>query len=301
MQRYIYGIDFGTTNSSLSIMDTEENKIVKTFSDASLLFFPQLKHPRQPLKHFVGRAAIDQYIKSNMNGRFMKSIKRVLPRTAFTSTMVYNRRFKAPDLVALVVQHLKQQADDYLGQSVKNVVWGRPVVFDENPEKDALAQKRLLKAAQIVGFEKIYFQPEPIAAAFTYERSIKTKQTILVADLGGGTSDFTLVTLDPEKIKTQNRKLEVALKDGVYVGGDSFDSDLMWEKGTEYFGRGLTYWDYDTKVAVPNSFFFNICSWEKMNFFNNLKIKNAIDKYHYLTNRSIEFERFKTLTSDMEL
>ena len=94
MSRFIYGVDFGTTNSAISIIDTTENRIVKTFNEGSLIYFPQPTriNNRTPLQYFVGKPAIAQYIESNMNGRFMKSIKRILPRSGFSETRVFGKK-----------------------------------------------------------------------------------------------------------------------------------------------------------------------------------------------------------------
>lgn len=295
MSQYIYGIDFGTTNSAISIIDTTTNEIVKTFNESSLIYFPQPKERRGKHQYFVGKEAIEQYVTNKMHGRFMKSIKRVLPRSGFKETKVFGKKYTAEDLVSLILIYLKKKADDYVKTNVKRAVFGRPVVFDENPVKDQLAQDRLLKASKLAGFEEVAFQMEPIAAAFTYERLITKPKTVLVADLGGGTSDFTLMKLSPEKLNQIDRKDDIIEQGGIYIGGDNFDSAIMWHKGTHHFGRGLTYKDFDTVVDLPKSLYLNICSWEKMNFFDTLRLKNALDKFYYLTGNNPRFQNLRTL------
>ena len=297
MHPYIYGIDFGTTNSALSIIDTRTNEIVQTFNEGSLIYFPKPER-RQAISHFVGMAAKEKYVESHMTGRFMKSIKRILPRSGFEETRVHGKRYKAENLVAVVLMHLKRKADDFLGLEIKKAVLGRPVIFDENEEKDQLAQNRLLKAAKLSGFEEIHFQMEPIAAAFTYERKIEKEETVLVADLGGGTSDFTLMKLSPQKLNKVNRKEDIIGQGGIYIGGDNFDSAIMWEKGTPHFGRGLTYMDFNNQLNVPLSFFTNICSWEKMNFFDSLKMKANLKKFLHLTHHNKRFQNLVTLINN---
>ena len=298
MSKYIYGIDFGTTNSAISIIDTTTNEIVKTFNESSLIYFPQPEERRSELQYFVGKEAIEQYVTNNMHGRFMKSIKRVLPRSGFKETRIFGKKYTAEDLVSLILKYLKTKADNYINSEVKRAVFGRPVVFDENPEKDNLAQQRLLKASKLAGFEEVAFQMEPIAAAFTYERLIKKSETVLVADLGGGTSDFTLMKLNPKKLNQTERKDDIIGQGGIYIGGDNFDSAIMWNKGTPHFGRGLTYKDFDTVVELPKSLFLNICSWEKMNFFDTLRLKNALDKFYFLTGNNSRFQNLRTLVKN---
>jgi hypothetical chaperone protein len=297
MSRYIYGVDFGTTNSALAIIDTTNNEIIKTFLDGSLIYFPVPRNTilGAPLKYYVGKEAVKKYVEEKMSGRFMKSLKRILPRDGFKETNVHGTNYTAEDLVSLILMELKKRADEYLGEKVNKAVFGRPVVFDKSKERDELAQKRLHKAASKAGFEQVFFQMEPIAAAFTYERAIKKSELVLVADFGGGTSDFTLMRLDPEKIKEANRTEDMIAKGGIYIGGDSFDSSMMWKKGTHHFGRGLTFKDFETTVEVPLRFFKSICSWEEMNFFNSIKMRNTLNKFYFLTKRNPKFKNLITL------
>ncbi len=295
MGNYVYGFDFGTTNSALSILDIEKNEVIKTFSDASILFFI-LPNNSSKLVSFIGQPAIDAYLENRLAGRFMKSVKRVLPRTSFTETRVYNQKFTATDLVTLVLRYLKDKADDFLGEQVDNVILGRPVFFDEDPTKDKLAQDRLEKAAIKAGFTQIQFQMEPIAAAFAYERTLKTNETVLVADIGGGTSDFTIMNLGPEKYRQPNRKSDMIAQGGIYIGGDSFDSAFMLKALTPYFGKESLYESTPgKKLEVPGMLYDNISSWEKMNFFNVQKVIREIERYYVYSGRNEQLRHLITL------
>ena len=295
MKKYIYGIDFGTTNSALSILDVEENKIVKTLNEASILFFIQPQNSSKVLS-YVGQAAIDEYLDNRMSGRFMKSVKRVLPRVSFTDTRVYSQKYTATDLVSLILQYLKSKADLFLGENITEIILGRPVFFDEDPVKDALAQQRLEKAATKAGFTSIRFQMEPIAAAYAYERTLANNETVLVADIGGGTSDFTVMKLGPGKYKTGDRRADIIAQGGIYIGGDSFDSSFMSQALTPYFGKNELYESSPGKMLeVPNVLFDNITSWEKMNFFNVHKLVQTIDKYYIYTRKSAKLMNLRVL------
>ena len=296
MNHFIYGIDFGTTNSALAILDIQTNSVVKIFSTPSLLFFPDEQNPRAPIVYAVGEAAVTRYVESRMQGRFMKSIKRVLPNKSFVGTKIAAKLYKAEDLVALILLFLKKQADEFLGQNITTAVIGRPVVFDENPEKDQLAQERLAKAVRIAGFEQFYFQMEPIGAAFTYERQITREELVLVADFGGGTSDFSIMKLRPEAINNPDRSGDMMAKGGIYIGGDSFDSDIMWHRGTPHFGRGVKEKLEEGKwIDLPLSYFTNICSWEKMNFLDSYKWRNTISKSYFAAGRDYRVKNLLTL------
>ena len=296
MNHFIYGIDFGTTNSALAILDTRTNSVLKIFTTPSLLFFPDAQIPNAPLTYSVGETAVEAYVESRMQGRFMKSIKRALPNKSFLGTRIFTKLYKAEDLVALILLHLKKQADDFLGTNITTAVIGRPVVFDENPEKDQLAQERLAKAVRIAGFETFYFQMEPIGAAFTYERQITKEELVLVADFGGGTSDFSIMKLKPEAIHNPDRNGDMIAKGGIYIGGDSFDSDIMWHRGTPHFGRGVKEKLEEGKwIDLPLSYFTNICSWEKMNFLDTYKWRNTINKSYFAAGRDYRVKNLLTL------
>ncbi|MDZ4669208.1 MAG: Hsp70 family protein [bacterium] len=300
MHKYLYGIDFGTSNSALSILDETRNEIIETISVPSILFFPQEMEVGDEITYSVGQSAIQDYINDGLHGRFMKSIKRVLPRSSFLETRVGGHRLTAIDLASFIFKDLKSKADEIIGFNCQKAIIGRPVFFDdEDATKDELAQKRLMQAAKKAGFSQVAFQFEPIGAAFAYERSIVKKERVLVADFGGGTSDFTLINLDPNRTGKKDRRKDIVATGGIYIGGDSFDSAFMWDIGTPYFGRGVQYESMPNKLlALPLSFFTNICSWEKMNFFNGQKIKNDLNRYHFLTKNNPLFKNLITLTDN---
>ncbi|QPH40710.1 Hsp70 family protein [Pedobacter endophyticus] len=297
MSKFLYGIDFGTTNSALSIYDEEKKEIVETISIPSLIYFTEAKTFTAGENHIIGDKAIEAYLHDGMKGRFIKSIKQILSRTTFTETRIHNKRYSAADLVTLILKDLKAKADEIIGEECKKAIIGRPVFFDDdNTQKDTLAQSRLKKAAENAGFSEVRFQFEPIGAAFAYEKTITKKERVLVADLGGGTTDFTYLILDPAKVGSKDRKNDMIASGGIYVGGDSLDSAFMWEKGTPYFGKNTMYEATPGKVLnVPKSLFANICTWDKMNFFNGLKIQKEIETYYFYSGNDPKFKNLITL------
>ncbi|NHA03297.1 Hsp70 family protein [Mucilaginibacter sp. HC2] len=297
MKKFLYGIDFGTTNSALAIYDEETKEIHSTIIIPSLIYFYDQPGAVNSINYVVGEEAITAYLADNMKGRFIKSIKQILSRSSFSETRIQNKKYNASDLVAIILKELKDRADQLTGQDCRKAVIGRPVFFDDDDvQKDTLAQTRLNKAAEIAGFTDVRFQFEPIGAAFAYEKSLVKKENVLVADLGGGTTDFTYLVLDPEKVGSKDRKNDMMANGGIYVGGDSFDSAFMWEKGTPYFGKNTRYEATPGKVlTVPKSLFANICSWEQMNFFNGLRIKKDIEDYYYFSGNDPLFKNLITL------
>jgi hypothetical chaperone protein len=297
MDKFLYGIDFGTTNSALAIYNEQTREIHSTIIIPSLIYFYHQPGAGNTSNYVVGEEAITAYLNDDMKGRFIKSVKQILSRSSFTETRIQNKRYNASDLVAIILKELKQQADEMIGQDCRKAIIGRPVFFDDDDvQKDTLAQTRLTKAAAIAGFEDVRFQFEPIGAAFAYEKTLVKKENVLVADLGGGTTDFTYLVLDPEKVGSKDRKNDMIANGGIYVGGDSLDSAFMWEKGTPYFGKHTQYEATPGKVlTVPKSLFVNICTWEQMNFFNGPRIKKDLEDYYYFSGNDRKFKNLITL------
>jgi hypothetical chaperone protein len=296
MNNFLYGLDFGTTNSVLSIYDEDKKEIVETIRVPSLIYFPEGLASADD-NYVIGEEAISAYLEEGMKGRFIKSIKQILSRSSFIETRINGRRYNASDLVSLILKDLKSKADQITGVDCRKAVIGRPVFFDDdNTAKDTLAQTRLSKAVEIAGFSNVRFQFEPIGAAFAYERTIQKKESVLVADLGGGTTDFTFLELDPDQAKAKDRRNDMIASGGIYIGGDSFDSSFMWVKGTPYFGKDTLYEATPGKVLkVPISLFDNICTWDKMNFFNSLRIKRSMEEYYHYSNNDTKFRNLLTL------
>lgn len=297
MNNFLYGIDFGTTNSALSIYDEEKREIITTITVPSLIYFQHEPGPADSLNYVVGEEAISSYLSDGMKGRFIKSIKQILSRSSFTETRIHSKRYNASDLVALILKDLKAKADEIIGYDCQKAVIGRPVFFDDDSTlKDTLAQTRLTKAAENAGFTEVRFQFEPIGAAFAYEKTITKKEKVLVADLGGGTTDFTYLILDPDKSGNKDRRNDMMASGGIYIGGDSFDSAFMWDRGTPYFGKNTLYEATPGKVlTVPISLFANICSWDQMNFFNGLRIKKDMENYYHYSKNDRKFRNLLTL------
>jgi len=297
MGKYMYGIDFGTTNSALAVFNEDTGEIQHTIIIPSLIYFYEHRNADGSPNFVVGEDAISAYLSEGMQGRFIKSVKQILSRSSFIETRIQNARYNASQLVAIIIKELKSHADKLIGQDCRKAVIGRPVFFDDhNVQKDTLAQTRLSKAAELAGFTEVRFQFEPIGAAFAYERTLKKAEHVLVADLGGGTTDFTYLVLDPEKVGSKDRKNDMMATGGIYIGGDSLDAAFMWERGTPYFGK---YTEYEAtpgkRLTVPKSLFANICSWEQMNFFNGPRIKKDIEDYYYFSGKDRKFKNLITL------
>ena len=296
---YIYGIDFGTSNSSITIWDVERRDLVRdphiAGVESSFMYFPYTLRKDPPL---IGNAAKLRYVQDEMRGRFFQAIKTILPNRTFSETIVNNQPFQLEELIAFFLRFLKAKGDLVTGQDVKRVVMGRPAVFSTDPEEDALAQARLLRAAQLAGFEEIHFQYEPIAAAFAYETRIARPERVLVGDFGGGTSDFTVVQLDPRRQGLTDRIGDILATGGLPVAGNKYDSATMWHKLTPRFGRGATYESWGKHLEVPDTLHRQICQWDQIVFLRNAPKLDLIWRLARLSSDPAAFERLEALVKD---
>jgi hypothetical chaperone protein len=134
---------------------------------------------------------------------------------------------------------------------------------DDDAARDAQAESSLRQAAEAVGFKDIAFQLEPIAAALDYEQRLTRETTVLVADIGGGTSDFTVVRLGPALMHKPNRADDVLATTGVHIGGTDFDQKLSLGQVMPLLGYGHLGPD---KREVPNRVFFDLSTWHLINW-----------------------------------
>jgi hypothetical chaperone protein len=196
-------IDFGTSNSAIAIPAGDGMHLVELepghrTMPTAVFYFVEGTELDGPPRAF-GRAAIAAYV-DGLDGRLMRSMKSILGSNLIdqTTDVGGGRAAKYLDIVAGYLKHLKRRAEAQAGVPIRRAVLGRPVFFvDDDPARDAQAQAALESAACQVGFEDIQFQYEPIAAAFDYERRVDREQVVLVADIGGGTSDFSVVRIGP--------------------------------------------------------------------------------------------------------
>jgi hypothetical chaperone protein len=299
MSTFIYGIDFGTSNSSITIWDVERRNLVRdpriAGVESSFMYFPYTLRRDPPL---IGDAAKLRYVQDEMRGRFFQAIKTILPNRTFTETIVNNQPFLLEDLIAFFLRFLKAKADAVTQQDVKRVVMGRPAVFSSEADEDQLAQERLLNAARLAGFEEIHFQYEPIAAAFAYESRISQPERVLVGDFGGGTSDFTVVQLDPRRQGLVERGSDILATDGIPVAGNKYDSATMWHKLTPKFGRGATYTSWGKRLEVPDALHRQICLWDQIVFLRNAPKLDLIWRLARLSDDPPAFDRLEALVKE---
>ena len=173
------------------------------------------------------------------------------------------------DVIGSYLRHLKTKAEARAGAPIERAVIGRPVFFvDDEPERDAAAQAALARVAREVGFSDVLFQYEPIAAAFDYEQSVDREQTVLVADIGGGTSDFSVVRVGPQQRTQLDRRDDILANHGVHVAGTDFDRRIELRcilplAGYGAFGPPRA--DGAAPREVPSGIYFDLATWHLIN------------------------------------
>jgi len=267
-------IDFGTSNSAVAVPDAADGmRLVelepgqRTMPTAVFYLVEGPEHDGPP--RAFGRAAVAAYV-DGLDGRLMRSMKSILGSSLIgqTTDVGGGRGVKYLDIVAGYLRHLKRCAEAAAGASIERVVLGRPVFFvDDEPERDAQAQAALESAARAVGFSDVHFQYEPIAAAFDYERGVADEQLVLVADIGGGTSDFSVVRVGPQRAGRLDRKDDILANHGVHIAGTDFDRRVELAAILPEFGYGA--WGPSVAGAppreVPSGVYFDLATWHLIN------------------------------------
>lgn len=278
------GIDFGTTNSSAALAGAGETKLIPV--EQSNVTIPTALYFISPDKVYFGRDAIKNYTENENAGRFMRSIKRILgsPLMKTSGTQIGNKTVKFDKIIETFVRHIKQKIDIAAGTNVENVVMGRPVHFrDNDPQGDKCAEDELRQIAINAGFKNVAFQYEPIAAAFAHERLLRTEKLAVVIDIGGGTSDFTVIRLSPLRKNYLDRSSDVLANTGVRIGGNDFDKNLALKSFMPEFGMGTEiggkFGPNDKILPIPTAPYFTLSTWNEINDLYNFKKVNQIKKY----------------------
>jgi len=287
-----FGLDFGTSNSSLSVnqngsvalLDIDKSSPIR-MSLKSVLYFLKEK---QGLKSYIGHEAISKYIETEAAGRYMQSIKSFLPDPMFHKTVIFNKYYALEELIGFFLRMIKTRGEQLVGSEVSRVVLGRPVVFSDDAANDQLAEKRLEKAARMAGFTEILFQAEPVAAALSFENNLPAgeEKMVLVGDFGAGTSDFTILRARKTDQARFDRSADILATEGVYIGGDVFDSAIMWERVCPYYGKGVRAKSLmnDNWLSLPADIMNKLKHWNLIPLLQSKNILHSISDFKYLTN-----------------
>ena len=272
------GLDFGTSNTTLGTL--KGNVPVLAELEAGHTTIPSAIFYEADGGTLIGRKAIEAYVEGT-SGRLMRSLKSVLGTSLIDETTRTGReRLSFRDIIAWYLTAVKRRAETATGKPLRNVVHGRPVHFvDNNEANDRKAEATLRDIATEVGFEEVTFQFEPIAAALDYERSLHSEEIALIADIGGGTSDFSIVRLSPERHLKAERQADILANDGVRIGGTDFDRQLS-------LGVIMPLLGYRTAMKragldVPSGYFHDLATWSNINRMYESKVMNEVRQVRF--------------------
>jgi hypothetical chaperone protein len=272
-------IDFGTSNSAAALPAHGGGVELVPLEGAERTMptavFYRADTPPQQLEpeRLVGRAAIAAYVEG-VDGRLMRSMKSLLGSSLLDQRTEVGggRAVRYHEVVTGYLRELKTRAEARAGVPLRRAVLGRPVFFvDDDPARDAQAQAALAQAARAVGFAELEFQYEPIAAALDHESTVGSERLVLVADIGGGTSDFTLVRVGPERRGRPDRRDDILASHGVHRAGTDFDRQVELAAILPLLGhrsrRAPRAGDAPgvPTAELPSGLYFDLATWHLIN------------------------------------
>lgn len=261
------GLDFGTTNTVATMLNAQGAVEAVHFAheaeafDAfrSVLCFSETDDEAGRRTHVdAGPWAIEKFVELAGECRFIQSFKTFAASAFFTDTQIYNRRLKFEDLLAGFLRQVRSHAGV---EFPKRIVIGRPVSFAGASPDEALARTRYEAALRAVGFEEIHHVYEPVAAAYFFAQRLKSDATILVADFGGGTSDFSVVRFS---VGPSGLGYKPLAHTGVGVAGDAFDYRIIDNVVAREFGKGSEFMSWGKALPVPNAYFKKFSRWNEL-------------------------------------
>lgn len=280
------GLDFGTTNSVAALAQADGTTEAMTFSHEgetfaacrSVLCFWKDEDRGARAMMEIGPWAIDQFQELGGDCRFIQSFKTFAASPLFSSTVINNKNWYFEDLLSAYLRRLSERAG---ADWPEQVVIGRPVQFAGAQPDEALAQTRYETALKRLGFETIHHVYEPVAAAFFYAQRLREKATILVADFGGGTSDFSIIRFDPGSGKLRAQALAHS---GIGIAGDAFDQKIIEHVVSPLFGKDSTFRSGDKTLPVPSAYYSRFAQWNQLSIMRYTRDYAELEKLLHYSN-----------------
>jgi hypothetical chaperone protein len=268
------GIDFGTTNTVTALAgDDGAARLVSFAHDgepivafrSALSFHAPPEDPRDRVVE-AGPWAIDAYVEEPLETRFIQSFKTYAASPLFVHTNVLGRWFRFEDLLSAFLVRMRHHGGAEMAEMPKRLIVGRPVTFAGRQPNPALALSRYETAFRRLGFEEIRYAYEPVAAAFFFARQLRADATVMVADFGGGTSDFSIVRFQRAKHTKGAGEIrsEALANAGVAVAGDAFDYRIIDHLVSPALGKGTSYRAFDHVIPIPARYYAAFARWEQL-------------------------------------
>lgn len=269
------GVDFGTSNTVVAVVD--ENRVSHVLPVASrtgsaatlpsiLCFRPDESNRRDRPVSSAGVDAMADYIGRTGPARLVQSTKSFLGSASFIDTRVFLHTYTLEMLIGTLLEHLYRatSARDLLQHCP--LVIGRPIEFAGASPDDALAQSRLIAAFEMAGRRPDHVRLEPEAAAYAFARKARGRHLVLVADLGGGTSDFSVVQVDAHE---EQPTITPLAQTGIGIAGDRFDYDIVYNAVCPALGMGSSFKPEAKPLPIPLWIYSNFASWHQLSMMNN--------------------------------
>jgi hypothetical chaperone protein len=284
------GLDFGTSNSAIGVARDKTAVLAPIEAGSTLMPSAVFFDYEAKGRVLFGNEAISAYV-GQTEGRLMRALKSILGSPLIDEeTSLGGRKVPLTKVVEIFVRHLKHKAEAFAGQEITAVVHGRPVRFvDDDDRADARAQEVLEAIARRAGFRDVAFVYEPIAAAHHYERTVQSEELALIADIGGGTSDFSIVRVGPRHRERADRGRDVLATAGVRVGGTDFDSALSLAAVMPLLGLGTQL--IEKNLPVPNALYHELAAWPTINFAYTYKNERELAELVSLAGEPEKLER----------
>jgi hypothetical chaperone protein len=298
------GIDFGTTNSSVARLTDSgvelasfEFRGVPTESYRSVLYFEQAKSASgvKRTHGLTGPAAIEHYLATDEKGRLIQSLKSHLSSRSLTGTEVFGRRHRLEELIARLLGDLRKAAERQFARPIAFAMVGRPVRFvgSESNEDDEFALARVREAFALAGVERVEFEMEPVAAAYSYESTLDHDELILIGDFGGGTSDFSLLRVGPGVRHQGRTPRDLVGNSGIGLAGDAFDARIVRKLVSPALGSNSEARSLNKLLpAVPAWIYANLERWHYLSF---LRTNNVREILRSARMRALEPEKIEAL------
>lgn len=262
------GIDFGTSNTVVAVAGRDGPPRVVRFAHkgedlttfmSALCWWHERVDGVNTKRHDGGPWAVDAFLTAITNLRFIQSFKTFAASASFRDTVVFGDRMTYEDLMATFLATVRRHAG--LGLAEGRVVMGRPVRFAGGNPDDALAMQRYRAASAALGIAEPAFVYEPVGAAFYYARALAADATVLVADFGGGTTDFSVLRFERQGQRRAARPLGHA---GIGIAGDTFDYRIIDRIVSPRLGKGTDYLSFGKTLSIPGHFYANFARWNQL-------------------------------------
>ncbi|MET4664559.1 Hsp70 family protein [Sphingomonas sp. PvP056] len=277
---FTLGLDFGTTNSVAAIARGGVSDLLPLEApdgpDAafrSALCFWEDDTVKGGIAAEAGPWAIAEYLEYPQGSRFLQSFKSVAANPTFEHATIFDRRYRFEDLGQTFLDKMAARSNGMLERASRIVV-GRPVEYAGHRPDAALARQRYDLMFGNLGAE-VHYVYEPLGAAFSYASRISDPATILVADFGGGTSDFSVVRIEAPGAARRCVPLGHA---GVGIAGDRFDARIVEQLVMPLLGEGGSYRSFDKILEIPRGYFADFADWSRLALMRNRRTIAELEK-----------------------